>query len=226
MRFSFNMELIEAITARASKRKFKDQPIPHEIINKILTISLRAPSWANSQPWEIAVSTGKTSDIIKSRIYKSASNDDPGNPDFPFPVLWPEKQSKNIFETGKHRYESLKISRDDNDKRKEMTLSNYLFFGSQTAIFIYMDENLGCWSMLDCGILLQNILLCVNDFGLGACPQAYLVRYPDVLRDVFNLSSSKKFVVGISIGYYDEKEDVNNIYTSRNDLKEIVKFYD
>ncbi len=170
MRFSFNMELIEAITARASKRKFKDQPIPHEIINKILTISLRAASWGNSQPWEIAVSTGKTSDIIKSRIYKLASNDDLGNPDFPFPILWPEKQSKNMFETGKHRYESLKISRDDNDKRKEKTLSNYLFFGSQTAIFIYMDENLGCWSMLDCGILLQNILLCVSDFGLGACP--------------------------------------------------------
>ncbi len=57
-------------------------------------------------------------------------------------------------------------------------------------------------------------------------PQAYLVRYPDILRDVLNLSSSKKFVVGISIGYYDEKEDINNIYTSRNDLNEIVKFYD
>ncbi len=220
------MELFDAIITRSSRRDFKNVPVPLELINKILNVSLRAPSWANSQPWELAVSTGKTSKFIKDKIHKLASNDDPGNPDFPFPSFWPEQQYKNIFETGKIRYESLGIPRDNVLKRKDVTLSNYLFFGSQTAIFIYMDEKLGIWSVFDCGMLAQNILLCTHELGLGACPQAYLVRYPDILREAFHLPASKKFILGISIGYYNKEAPINNIVTSRNGLKDIVKYYD
>ncbi len=220
------MELFEAVLTRSSKRDFKDIPVPLDLIDKILTASLRAPSWSNSQPWEIAVSTGKTSDFIKQRIYKRASEDDPGSPDFPFPISWPEKQITNILEAGKHRYESLGISRDDGAKRKEVALYNYVFFGSQTAIFIYIDEDLGHWSVLDCGMLAQNILLCVHASGLGACPQAYLVRYPDILREAFKLPKRKRFILGISIGFYKKDSIINNIKTSRVKLKDAVTYYD
>lgn len=220
------MELFEAILTRSSKRDFEDRPVPKETIDKILSASLRAPSWANSQPWEIAVSTGKTTDIIKKEIYERASKDDPGCPDFPFPECWPEPQAKNMFESGKHRYEALCIGRDDTAKRLETVLSNYLFFGSQTAIFIYMDENLTNWSILDCGIFIQNILLCAHAEGLGACPQAYLVRYPDVLRKAFELPESKKFLLGISIGFYKKDSIINNIETSRVPLNDVVRYYD
>lgn len=220
------MELFEALLKRTSKRDFEDKPVPKETIDKILSASLRAPSWANSQPWEIAVSTGKTSELIKSRIYKLASNDDPGNPDFPFPTLWPDKQNANMFEMGKLLYESLDVSRDDAAKRKDIALYNYDFFGSQTAVFIYVDEKLGHYSILDCGMLIQNILLAAHDLGLGACPQAYLVAYPDVLREMFNLPESKKFLLGISIGFYKKDSAANNIKTSRVELKDAVKYYD
>ena len=222
------MELFEALLTRSSKRDFEDKPVPKETIDKILAASLRAPSWANSQPWEIAVSTGKTSEFIKKRIYKLASEDDLGNPDFPMPVSsvsWPDKQNANMFEMGKLLYESLDISRDDTAKRKEIALYNYHFFGSQTAVFIYMDEKLGHYSILDCGMLIQNILLAAHDLGLGACPQAYLVAYPDVLREIFNLPESKKFLLGISIGFYKKDGAANNIKTSRVELKDAVKYY-
>lgn len=221
------MELFEALTTRTSKRDFLDKPVPKEIIEKILSASLRAPSWANSQPWEIAVSTGKTSEFIKNSLYGLAKNGTAINPDYPFPNVWPEKQEANMFETGKHRFEYIGIGREDAEKRKEFTLSNYNFFNSQTAIFIYMEESLGLWSVLDCGMLIQNILLAVhNNNGLGACPQAYLTVYPDVLRQAFGLPKNKKFILGISIGYYKTDSKINGIKTFRNDFDEIVKFYD
>jgi nitroreductase len=220
------MELFEAMLTRSSKRDFEDKPVPKETIDKILSASLRAPSWANSQPWEIAVSTGKTSEFIKKSIYKLASEDNPGNPDFPFPVSWPDKQNANMFETGKLIYESMDISRNDAAKRKDIALYNYDFFGSQTAIFIYMDEKLGIWSALDSGMLIQNILLGAHAAGLGACPQAYIVRYPDILREAFKLPESKKFLLGISIGFYKKDSAANNIHTSRVELKDAVKYYD
>ncbi len=223
------MELFEALLTRSSKRDFENKPVPKETIDKILSASLRAPSWANSQPWEIAVSTGKTSEFIKKSVYKLASEDDPGNPDFPFPLspaLWLDKQNANMFETGKLIYESMDILRDDAAKRKDFALYNQDFFGSQTAIYIYMDEKLGHWSTLDCGMLIQNILLGAHAAGLGACPQAYLVRYPDVLREAFKLPGSKKFLLGISIGFYKKDSAANNIKTSRVELKDAVKYYD
>lgn len=220
------MELFEALLTRSSKRDFEDKPIPKETIDKILSASLRAPSWANSQPWEIAVSTGKTSEFIKKSIYKLASEDNSGNPDFLFPLSWPEKQSANMFEAGKLIYESLDVSRDDAAKRKDIVFYNYDFFGSQTAIFVYIDESLGHWSALDSGMLIQNILLGAHAAGLGACPQAYLVRYPDILREAFKLPESKKFLLGISIGFYKKDSAANNIQTSRVELKDAVKYYD
>ncbi|MHB8231749.1 MAG: nitroreductase [bacterium] len=220
------MNLTECILTRTSKRDFKNIPVPKELITELIEISSHAPSWANSQPWKIAVSTGKTSEFIKEKIYKMAADGNPGNPDFPFPEFWPEEQSKNMFETGKHRYESLGISRGDDEKRREITLSNYLFFGSQTAVFIYMNEKLGRWSILDCGMLIQNILLTAHDLGLGACPQAYLVRYPDVLREAFNLGNSEKFLLGISIGYYKKESPINNIKTGRTELNNILEYYE
>jgi nitroreductase len=223
------MELFEALLTRSSKRDFEDKPVPKETIDKILSASLRAPSWVNSQPWEIAVSTGKTSEFIKKSVYKLASEDNPGNPDFPFPLspaLWPEKQNANMFETGKLIYESLGVLRDDAAKRKAIALYNQDFFGSQTAIYVYIDEKLGLWSILDSGMLIQNILLGVHAAGLGACPQAYLVRYPGVLREVFKLPESKKFLLGISIGFYKKDSAANNIQTSRVGLKDAVKYYD
>lgn len=220
------MELSTCIMTRTSKRDFKDAPIPREVLDKLFSIALNAPSWANSQPWEVVVSTGETSKLIKERIHKLASEDNPGNPDFPFPETWPEKQSKNIFETGKDRYGKLGILREDEVKRREAMLYNYSFFGSQTAIFICLDKNLGTWSVLDCGMIIQNILLCAHDMGLGACPQAYLVRYPDVLREAFKLPEDKKFLLGISIGYANEENPINKIKTSRQNIQEIVKYYD
>jgi len=45
------MDLVEAIRHRRSIRAFKPDPIPQEILKEIMGGALRAPSWANTQPW-------------------------------------------------------------------------------------------------------------------------------------------------------------------------------
>jgi nitroreductase len=89
-----------------------------------------------------------------------------------------------------------------------------------------MNEKLGHWSTLDCGMFVQNILLTAHDLGLGACPQAYLVRYPDILREAFNLGNSEKFLLGITIGYYKKESSINNIKTARVKVDDLLKYYE
>ena len=49
------MELIHALYTRRSIRKYKNTPVPKELINKLLEAATLAPSASNSQPWSFAV---------------------------------------------------------------------------------------------------------------------------------------------------------------------------
>ena len=55
----------ELMNERHSVRKFQSKPIPEEVLKEIISISLNAPSWCNSQPWNIYVATGNTLEEIR-----------------------------------------------------------------------------------------------------------------------------------------------------------------
>jgi nitroreductase len=48
-------ELMEIIKGRRSIRKYEDKMVPEEILNQVLEAVQWAPSWANTQCWEIIV---------------------------------------------------------------------------------------------------------------------------------------------------------------------------
>ncbi|MCK8601517.1 nitroreductase family protein [Desulfoferrobacter suflitae] len=48
-------ELMKAIKDRRSIRKYEDKMVPEELLNQVLEAVQWAPSWANTQCWEIVV---------------------------------------------------------------------------------------------------------------------------------------------------------------------------
>lgn len=53
------MELMEAIKGRRSIRKFTDEPVPREVIDRLVEAAMWAPSGQNLQPWYFVVLTKK-----------------------------------------------------------------------------------------------------------------------------------------------------------------------
>ena len=53
------MELTQAVLSRWSCRAFKPDPVPTDVILDILSIASHAPSYMNTQPWEVVVVTGQ-----------------------------------------------------------------------------------------------------------------------------------------------------------------------
>jgi len=49
------VELYEAIQGRRSIRAFKSDPVPEEVLHRVLTAAIWAPSAGNLQPWEFVV---------------------------------------------------------------------------------------------------------------------------------------------------------------------------
>lgn len=61
------MEMMDAIFGRRSVRNFTDQPIPREIIRKVLQAAVYAPTGGNVQSWRFVVLEGLASiNMIKA----------------------------------------------------------------------------------------------------------------------------------------------------------------
>ena len=64
------MDVLQAINERFAVRAYRSEPVPLDLLKKIIQQSLKAPSWANTQPWEFAVATGKPLKAIEEGFVK------------------------------------------------------------------------------------------------------------------------------------------------------------
>ncbi len=49
------MDTLDAIHSRRSIRTYLDQPVPEELVQKLLAAAMQAPSARNQQPWQFVV---------------------------------------------------------------------------------------------------------------------------------------------------------------------------
>ena len=84
------MDITEAIDQRKSIRAFKSDPVPQDTLKEILELALRAPSWANTQPWELAVATGQPLEEIRKAFSEKVQVGEMMSPDLAAPKGFPE----------------------------------------------------------------------------------------------------------------------------------------
>jgi nitroreductase len=223
------MDTVTAVKKRKSIRAFKPDPVPQKTLREIMELALWAPSWANTQPWEFAIAAGSKLEEIKQSFV--ANLDEEPKLDIVRPMGFPEPY---ISRTGKLMATEQKIKgikREDREARgwwRQQGLKNY---GAPCVIYIlidrdfYFQEEINAWLLLDCGLVAENIMLLATDYGLGTVAQAQAVQYPDVLRKALDIPDSKLFVIGISIGYPDEKDLINSFRSERESLDSMVKWW-
>ena len=61
------MQLQEAIRSRRSIRQFLSKPVEEDVIQELIANSLWAPSWGNTQSWEVVVVTGQKLEEFKKK---------------------------------------------------------------------------------------------------------------------------------------------------------------
>jgi nitroreductase len=226
------MDVIEAIKERKSIRAFKPDPVPLDMLKKILEQAQRAPSWANTQPWEFAVATGKKLKAIQDAFVKKGmgpmqnSQSEVARPyDFPEPYSTRIKKmqvQENRGRTSQATKEEIEARFSNNFRHYGATTCIYLLVGKN---FIYQEKGVNVWSMFDCGAVEQNIMLLATNYGLGTIAQAMAVVYPDIIRKELGIPEDKLIALGIAIGYPDWKNQVNDDFRGREPLDEITKFY-
>ena len=53
------MNYDDVVLGRRSIRAFRQQPVPREVLEEVISLATRAPSSMNSQPWHLHVLTGE-----------------------------------------------------------------------------------------------------------------------------------------------------------------------
>lgn len=67
-----SIDLFEAIHTQRAIRRFKPDPIPGELVYKLLDAAIRAPSASNRQPWNFLVITDNSTKQKIGEFYKKA----------------------------------------------------------------------------------------------------------------------------------------------------------
>jgi nitroreductase len=219
------MELLEGIKSRKSVRGFKPTPIPEELLNKVLKAVANSPSYTNTQPWELAVVSGKKRDELIKIIYDLAKGNAPTKPDLPTPKTWPPEMEARSREHGAQRLNTLGIARDDDQGRRRLRLMNFELYGAPCAIFLFTDRSLGAWSIFDMGLCAQSLILAAHGLGLGTVLQASVTNYADTIRKFLGIPESKQLIICISIGYPDPGAKLNEYRAPKQEPEEFTKWY-
>jgi len=219
------MELKEAIRNRRSIRQFLPKPVPEEMIRELIADSLWAPSWGNTQPWEIVVVTGDKLSEFRKQNQEALLAGKAAQTDVPMPKVWPEAYLNRYKDLGKRVLSSIGIAREDKEARLQHFVKMFGLFEAPAIILVTVDKALALeYAMLDAGILLQTFCLLAHDKGLGTCIMAAIVNYPEIVRELFSIPAKKTIVMGAILGWPDPQAAVNRFERQRGTLDEFVRW--
>lgn len=220
------MDVYEAVISRRAVRGFTDQPVPREVLERVLSAAAQSPSGSNIQPWNIYVVTGASLAELKKRAVERVAAGDTWDEReyemYPKALKSPYSERRSTF--GKERYSALGIARDDWEARQRAAIANWDCFGAPVALFCYIDRDMGPAQWADLGMYLQTVMLLLRAEGLHSCPQMAWSQVRETVEEILCAPDRLMLFCGMSIGYEDP--EVSYIRTGRAPLDETVTFVD
>lgn len=212
--------MMEYLQARNSIRAFKPDPVPDDVLQRLLQAGVEAPSWSNTQPFRVAVAQGALRDKIAADLCACFDRGQEllampkwrrtlsallkgGAParEYSVPDQYPAELQPRRVACGYGLYGALGIDRKDFKGRAQQMRRNFHFFDAPVALFIYAHGALGAYAALDAGAYMQSLMLAALDEGLGTCAQAALATWPEAVTPHFNVPGEYKLLCGMALGY-------------------------
>jgi len=216
------MNVSEAVKSRKSVRKFLEKPVSNNLISELLSKASRAPSGGNLQPWKIFIINDKSMSDFLEFQNKWSKPEDPAYEIYPPKLKEPYRTSR--YELGEKMYELLRISREDKAARFSQVMKNFIFFGAPCAFFCFIDREMGPPQWSDLGMFLQTFMLLAKEAGLDTCAQEAWSMKHDSVSEFVKADSNDILFCGMSIGYEDASDPINELKSERRPLEEWAKF--
>ncbi len=223
------MNVAEALKSRRTIRAFQTARLDRDLLEKVLEPALHAPSWANTQPWEIFVAAGEPLERLRKGYAEKLKNCAPRNPDIAIPKQWPDACRTRMETLKAERTELLEQACKAGGAAEGASLPdlqqlNYKFFNAPLVIYLCMDRCLTPWSLFDLGAVSQSIMLAAEEQGIGSAVAVTLAAHPDLIRKELGIPESLSVVIGIALGHPDPDSPQNKFRSTRRKLADVVRF--
>lgn len=218
------MNVYEAVQSRRAVRGFTEDPVPPDVLERVLAAAAWAPSGSNLQPWHIYVVTGAPLEQLKKVAVERVAAGDPWDERefemYPPELAAPYSERRSRF--GRERYAALAIAREDWEARQRAAIGNWECFGAPAALFCFIDRGMGRPQWADLGMYLQTVMLLLRAEGLHSCPQMAWSQVRKSVEEALTPPAELMLFCGMSIGWEDP--GVDYIRTLRAPLAETVTF--
>ena len=215
----------DAVAGRRSIRRFLPDPVPGEVVDRILAAASRAPSGQNMQPWLVQVVTGDTRsrlcEVVADAVRAGERSDEYRY--FPSEIRDPYRSRRR--KVGFDLFAIYGVERDDHAGRQAALLRNFDFFGAPVGLFFTMERDWGYGAWIDIGNFMTNVMTLAPAFGLATCPQQAWAEYGEAVRQVLPVPDNHVIVSGMAMGVPDWTAAVNALVTERVATSEFVRHY-
>ncbi|MFI5502717.1 nitroreductase [Nocardia asteroides] len=209
---------------RWSCRQFLPDEVDRALIDRLLNLTRRTPSWCNTQPWQVVVTAGEGTERFRKELLAHIQTSATA-PDFEFPAQYEGVYRERRRACGFQLYDSVGIAKGDHEKTMRQMVRNFELFDAPHVAIVTSEADLGVYGAVDCGLWLQSFLLGAQALGLGAAPQAALASYSPFIHDFFDLPAHRKVVFGVSFGYPDPTHPVNSFRTARAPIEDQITWH-
>ncbi|MGN7780663.1 nitroreductase [Mycolicibacterium sp. 22603] len=214
--------LADLMYHRWSCRGFLPDDVPRAVIEQIVDIARRTPSWCNTQPWHLHITSGAATDTFRTSLAQSWAADPQLHTDFEFPATYEGEFLERRRASGWQLYEALGVEKGDRAASAREMLRNFEFFGAPHVAIVTAPDSLGVYGAVDCGLFVQSFLLAAQSYGVAAVPQAALASHSHFIRSHFDLPADRRVLLGISFGYPDPDHPANSYRTPRRAVEDVV----
>ena len=174
------MEVTQAIQSRRSVGRVKLDPVPRELVEKILESAVHAPNHKITEPWRFHVFTGKgRGELARARA-----------------------ELARILAETEGEEEELAAGRMSRERKKAFRAPVVIAVISRGG----RDEVETLENYAACAAAVQNMQLTAHALGLATIWRTGLQAYHPYMREFFGLEAGDKIVAYLYLGYPDMEE--------------------
>lgn len=215
------MDFEAIMTARHSCRGFGAEPVPDDVMERILAVAQRTASWCNTQPWQVHLVSGAARQRLAALLVEDVQTA-PETPDLSMPEHYVGVYQDRRRAAGFALYEAVGVERADREGRARQALLNYEFFGAPHVAIITTDASQGTYGAIDCGGFVANLLNAATAEGVATIAQAAIAMRSGPVRGFLGLGDDRLVVCGVSLGYADPEHPANAFRTTRAPIEDVL----
>ncbi|MCP4226836.1 MAG: nitroreductase, partial [Actinomycetia bacterium] len=178
------MDFESLVQERRSIRGYKPDPVPKEVIEKIVSIAKRAPSSMNTQPWHLHAITGDPLDRIREgnteRMLAGAAVDREIKLGHGYEGIHRDRQVGIAIQL----FEAMGIEREDKERRQDWVMRGFRQFDAPVSIVVTLDKALEHDTVghFDLGAVTYGLVLAAWTQGLGSVINGQGIMQSSVVR--------------------------------------------